>query len=300
MSFADILGRALVAAGRSEEEARAVLPRLVATTQEALAAHRDLAVDSVAFATHLAAGLAEDVSCTLEASLASLHAADLLLAFACANRMPGAADRLAHMVGPEIDRINANQKSLRLSNAELRQLVLERLLVAPPGEVARIVSFSGRGPLKAWVRVAATRIALDLARKKGDKAESPSEGSLFDKLPGSQDPEMAYMRTLYGSELQRAFEAAFARLTARQRTVLRQRFSEQLTGDSIATMHGVHRATVFGWIEDARKLLLQSIRDELRSRVRGSDETLDSVMALVAGGLDVSVRRLLGADAPNE
>jgi len=56
----------------------------------------------------------------------------------------------------------------------------------------------------------------------------------------------------------------------------------------------VHRATVFSWVEDARKAVLSGVRTELAARVRGTDATLDSVMALVARGLDVSVGRLLG------
>jgi hypothetical protein len=95
-------------------------------------------------------------------------------------------------------------------------------------------------------------------------------------------------------ELQAAFEAAFKSLTPRQRTVLRQRFAEQLGADSIATIHGVHRATVFSWIETAREAVLAEVKKELRARVRGTDETLDSVMALVARGVDISVGRLLG------
>jgi RNA polymerase sigma-70 factor (ECF subfamily) len=251
-----------------------------------------LCADRSAFARHVEVLLAASDE---PLDPATLHAGDLLLAFACASGVAGAAAELAALVRGDVERVNANQKSLGLGADELLQLVLERLLVAEPGSAPRIAGYAGRGPLRGWVRVAATRLAMDLGRKRASgPPETPSDGALFDRLPGAGDPEMAYMRTLYGAALQESFEAAFARLAPRQRTVLRQRFAEGLTADAIATIHGVHRATVFSWVEDARKAVLSGVRTELAARVRGTDATLDSVMALVAGGLDVSVGRLLG------
>jgi RNA polymerase sigma-70 factor (ECF subfamily) len=257
------------------------------------AAHPDLGADTDGFTRHVERRVAE-LDAEAQPAAEEIHAGDLYLAFACASGAPGAAERLADLVRTDVERVNANQRSLGLRHDELLQLVLERLLVRDEAGAVRIATYSGRGPLRAWVRVAATRIALDLGRKRAGQVETPARSTLFDQLPGAHDPEMAYMRSLYGAELQAAFEAAFTKLSARERTVLRQRFVEQLTGDAIATIHGVHRATVFGWIEDARRTLLGAVRSELAARVRGTDATLDSVMGLVVRGLDVSVGRLLG------
>ena len=268
--------------------------RLARLFDEAARVHAGLTIDRERFLSVVRGRLAEDVDVPLDEALGALHVADLFLAFACAERVPGASTRLDAVVRGDIERVAANQRGLGLAYDELRQLVLERVLVQTTEAPPKIASYSGRGPLRAWIRVAATRIALDLGRKKAGEVETPNDGTLFDRLPGAQDPEMAYMRSLYMPELQAAFEAAFKVLTPRQRTVLRQRFAEQLTADAIARIHDVHRATVHGWIDDARATLIDAVKRELRVRVRGTDETLDSVMALVARGVDISVGRLLG------
>ncbi len=258
---------------------------------EACRAHPGITVDRAPFTAFVRTKVAEAEPS--DEPLVTLHGGDLFLAFACVERRPGATEALDASIRSDIEKVNANQRSLGLGADELRQLVLERILLRADRGPPRIASYSGKGPLRAWVRVAATRIAIDLGRKAGAMNERPTDGMLFDRLPGAGDPEMTYVRELYAPELQAAVEAGWKALSVRQRTVLRQRFGEQLGADAIATIHGVHRATVFGWIDGATKALVASVRAELRSRVRGSDETLDSVMALVARGVDISVGRLL-------
>ena len=50
---------------------------------------------------------------------------------------------------------------------DTRQALREKLLVAAPGARPRIGEYAGRGPLQAWVRVAAVRAALDILRAAG-------------------------------------------------------------------------------------------------------------------------------------
>src|SRR5688500_5432831 len=87
--------------------------------------------------------------------------ADLYLACACAEAQPEAL-RLFECEGLQvaqaaIRRIRADDEFVRDALQEL----WTKLLV---GENARVRSYSGRGPLLAWLRVAATRVALDRRR----------------------------------------------------------------------------------------------------------------------------------------
>ena len=50
----------------------------------------------------------------------------------------------------------------------MRQRLRERLFVGSDGEPARLASYSGRGPLGTWVRIAAIRLALNLRRSERD------------------------------------------------------------------------------------------------------------------------------------
>jgi RNA polymerase sigma-70 factor (ECF subfamily) len=88
-----------------------------------------------------------------------------------------------------------------------------------------------------------------------------------------------------------AFQEALVALSARQRNLLRQRYLQELTVERLAAVYGVHRSTMFEWLGGARDSLLTALRGALSRRL--PDQELDSVMALMGSGLELSVRRLL-------
>jgi RNA polymerase sigma-70 factor (ECF subfamily) len=93
---------------------------------------------------------------------------------------------------------------------------------------------------------------------------------------------------------------AFGRLTPRERNLLRQQVIHGLNIDQVGAIYRVHRTTAFRWIEKARKSLLRETRASLMARLKvGSGEFL-SIMRVVQGDLDVSVRRLLVSDIEKE
>jgi RNA polymerase sigma-70 factor (ECF subfamily) len=231
------------------------------------------------------------------AALGSLEAGDVLLAEGCARGDAASLRAFERRFGADLDVAIAKSPSLGVGKDDFRQLVREHFFVASPGRPPRIAGYSGRGPLRAWVRVAATRLVIDLSRRPAQPELRP-EDELDALLPPPSDPELAYLRHAYGAHLSAAFADALAKLTPRQRNLLRQKHVHELTGDRLAAMYGVHRATVFGWIEDARKALLAQLRVALRVRTAGQD--LDSVVHLVGSRLDLSVRRLLDSRIEDE
>jgi RNA polymerase sigma-70 factor len=143
------------------------------------------------------------------------------------------------------------------------------------------------------VRVTAARLVVDLARQSApDRPEG--EEPVFDRLPGALDLETEVIRAASRKDLSDAMKRAFARLDARDRNLLRQRYVHDLSGDKIAQMHGVHRATAFGWIEAARKALLSNIEQELGGR-RGNRELL-SLLGALGSRLDISLRAVMVSD----
>src|SRR5947209_904462 len=68
---------------------------------------------------------------------------------------------------------------------EVRQTVREKLLVAAADAPPRIVEYTGRGALAAWLRIIAVRAALNLRRRRGDVA--PDGAS--DEAAAARDPE---------------------------------------------------------------------------------------------------------------
>lgn len=246
--------------------------------------------DLVLFAAALA-GTLDHVE-TVEAGVAALTqlaVADLYLAAACARGDSGALRWFERSCGPELDRVIARSPGLGLSAAEFGQLVIVRLVLAEPERQAKILSYRGQGSLKAWVRVTAARLVIDLSRRRAE----PVVGSdaLLDQLGSGEDLELEHLRDRFGPELQASFAAALAQLSVRQRNLLRQRHLHDISADALAKLYAVHRSTIFVWLEQARVALLGHIRTALLARVPGHE--LDSVVGVLGSRLDVSVRRLL-------
>lgn len=249
------------------------------------AAEPDLALFAAALANTL------DHAANVEAGVAALDqlvVADLYLAAACARGDSRALRWFERSCGPELDRVIARSPGLGLSAAEFGQLVIVRLVLAEPERQAKILSYRGQGSLRAWVRVTAARLVIDLSRRRAEPAGSDA---LLDQLSSGEDLELEHLRDRFGPELQASFAAALAQLSVRQRNLLRQRHIHDISADALARLYAVHRSTVFVWLEQARVALLGHIRTALLARVPGHE--LDSVVGVLGSRLDVSVRRLL-------
>ena len=109
---------------------------------------------------------------TSDDELAQLNAADLYLALACGR---GVADAIAVLEREHFSRIREFAASVTTSPdfiKELTQQLRTRLLVGG-GSPPRILSYSGRGSLGGWVRVAAVRLARDIGRSETARAAAP-------------------------------------------------------------------------------------------------------------------------------
>lgn len=242
------------------------------------------------FVLALAAGVDDD--CEPADALGDIFAEDLALACACAAGDARALAAFDAAFLRDIDHawMRGGEPGAR---EDFRQRVRERLLVAAPDGTTRISAYGGRGPLRGWVRVAATRVMIDLVRKARPIDAPAGDASLFDRVADGSDPELDYMRQAYGAALPEAMRDGLASLTPRQRNLLRQRYLAQLPGERLAAMYGVHRATVFRWLEDARAALFTAMRAALGQRLQVADHELDSVIGLLASRVHVSMRRIL-------
>lgn len=256
----------------------------------AVAAWPVLAPHAERLGGQLAAAVDDDAD--PEQALAAIAVADLALACACAL---GDHDAIvafdAQYIG-DIDLAHSRGGSGAPPRDEFRQRVRERLFVASGREV-RIAAYGGRGSLRAWVRVTAARVLIDIVRKATPPDGPASDTRIFDRAADAGDAELDYMRATYGAAVPEAMAQGLASLSVRQRNLLRQRYLSGLSTDRLATMYGVHRATAFRWLEEARAALFVGMRNALGQRLRVADHELDSVIDLLASRVDVSMRRLL-------
>jgi RNA polymerase sigma-70 factor (ECF subfamily) len=224
----------------------------------------------------------------IPAAIAELAAADLYLAQACASSSRGALDAFAAMCDAGVI---AALRQMRLAPDQIDELMQDVRTKLFVGDGARIATYSGRAALKSWVRTIATRAAVDRLRKKEPER---ADDEVLEALPDAVDtPELAHFRETYRAPLKEAFEAALATLDVRERNVLRHHFVDNLTFDEIGALYGVHKSTVFRWIEAARAALSKRMRAEFQQRVHTASGELDSILRLLQSHIDLSLSRVL-------
>jgi RNA polymerase sigma-70 factor (ECF subfamily) len=227
-------------------------------------------------------------------TLAKLHTADLALACACADANPRALTRFEREFGRDIERAVERVPDVGMDRDDFRQRVREKLFTATGGAQPRIATYGGRGSLRAWVRVTATRLALDLTRRRADpQHQASADGDLVERIDGGTDPELAFMRSQWGQELRTLMEVAIGRLSPRHRNLLRYHYLHGLTARKIAQMYDVHRATAFRWLEEARGAVIGGLSAAAQEQLRVGPEEIQSIVALLGSRLDLSMRRLI-------
>jgi len=197
---------------------------------------------------------------------------------------------------PEIDapvrRVDATAAFLQ----EVRQALRVRLLVGSEGAPPRLGEYRGTGPLGAWIRVAAVRIALNL--KRAAVPVTSTEEVLGELVASEPDPELRHLKTLYRAEFGAALRAALSALPERQRVLLRLHYVDGLRLARIATLYQVHESTASRWLSSAVDAVATEARRRLIERLALSPSSLDSVARLVQSNLELSIRRLLGDGSP--
>lgn len=254
------------------------------------AAWPDVPLDPLEFAAHLAARV-PDAPPDLAAAIGELHAADLYLACACARGEPRALACFDDHFMAAVGRTWGGRHRLADFADEVRQALRVRLLVAEGGAPPRIAGYSGRGPLAAWVRMAATRLGLDLRRRERPTARDDDDELTLEAR--GDDPELEYLKTRYAAELTEALQTTLAALSARTANVLRLHYQAGMTVDAIGTMYRVSGRTVQRWLAEARRTILGETRRLLSERLGLTDSRLDSLIGLVRSRLDISISQYL-------
>jgi RNA polymerase sigma-70 factor, ECF subfamily len=169
---------------------------------------------------------------------------------------------------------------------ETRQQLRAALLVDHAGRGPLLAQYSGRGALRRWIRVVATREAGKIRAR--DRAATPvDDDALFDAVMPPGDPVVSAVKRDAAAAFRAAFLATLGELERRDRTVLRLHLLDGLTIDEIAPMYAVHRATVARWIGGARQLVLDRTRRRLMRDLRLDAGEVDSLIRLVQSRIEL-------------
>ncbi|HEY1558168.1 MAG TPA: sigma-70 family RNA polymerase sigma factor [Kofleriaceae bacterium] len=226
----------------------------------------------------------------LGVALTAAPAADLALAAACIAQEPSAHAAFDSILA-EVDAAGSATRATRDLVEEVKQLLRVQLLVAKEGKPPGIAGYRGKGPLRGWVRITATRELI--RHKKKRERETPLAASLDTLLTSGSDPALEALKAEYRSEFAIALREAIETLSAEDRTLLRQQIVDDLSIDEVGAAYGVHRATAARWLNRARAALVAATHVRLADRLELPVEQIESVIRLVRSRLDASVVRYL-------
>ena len=245
----------------------------------------DVELDPLGFVGHVAERVTFDRDG--RPSLTGLRAGPLWIAYGCTLDHAGAIAAFERTYAPEITGALARSFDRGLAEDAAAKL-RDRLFLVGTDEIPRLGSYSGRGDLRAWLRAAAVRTAIDLMRARRTIPVAPQD--LDDAA--AFDPILAGVKQRYRDEFRTAFGQAAQLLTDRERTLLRYKFVDDLSIDEIGTLYRVHRATVARWLAAIRETLFEGTRTRLMGVLEIDEVEVDSVLRLIDSQLEASISAL--------
>lgn len=252
----------------------------------------ELDVPAARFAAHLgraARGTADPVAAVQELATSDLY-------LACAA-LDGGERALTHFESHTFGEIQSAGAALRASETdveEAKQVIRTQLFVADGPRGAAIAEYAGRGSLRGWVRVIATRELLRMRRRQ--RKEIPLEEYILHDMETQPDAAIARLEDVYRTQVADALREALTRLDIRERLLLRYHICDQLSIDDIGAIYQVHRATAARWLSKARSTLLELTKEQLAILLSVEPGEADSILRLVQSQLDVSLERRLRDD----
>jgi RNA polymerase sigma-70 factor (ECF subfamily) len=269
------------------------LVELCATAHRALPEIEE-AIDDAALVTALAGRAPErDVVAYLE----RCHPAELALAQAASRGHAAAIAALEREHRSVIEAICWRYANAAHSAADLRQILREKLYVAPPGERPKLAEYAGQGQLASWLRITAVRVFIDLGKRKDRAREAPTDDGAL-AMPDPADLSLEVIKAEYRAAVRDAMHDAAAGLDLADRHLLHQHYVAGLSIDELGVALGIHRATAARRVARARQTLVDETRALLVTRLRLAPEELDEVIGMVLSRLDVSIPMLLQARTP--
>lgn len=216
------------------------------------------------------------------AGATAVSAEDLGLVFACLGGQPGSLEALGQHIRPAVDAALARSPAGDREDLE-QALWLKLLTGSPPG----LSQYAGVGSLRGWVRVAASRLALNAATRGQDPlAADAGSGQLFEQLAPHGDPELLALKEDLRGGFLRALEAAFDSLSPSQRLLLRQVIGEGATVDEVARALALPRSTAGRRLKEAKERFALALKREVECRLGTASASARQVLGLVESQLD--------------
>jgi RNA polymerase sigma-70 factor (ECF subfamily) len=225
------------------------------------------------------------------------HHVDLYLASACAAGDATALTVFTRRYLSRIDHYLRRFANSAVSFDEVRTTLEDKLLFSSVKDgVPRIRQYNGRGPLEAWVAMAAQRAVLSILRARGTASRTDSTSGLCDLWSEAYELERAHSHR-YADAIKEIVREAIRSLPVRQRNILRLSIIEDVSLSQIARMLNVHQSTV----SRAFHASLNKVNEEVRARLKAvhgiGDSEVESIVRQLQSRIDLSLSGVF-ADMP--
>lgn len=257
---------------------------------EQAAAAAVLGVDVTIFAESLASKLTRG---SIEvADLVRLRVLDLALAIGCERGDTRAIERFEADVLVAVARSIQRMGKTPTDADDVLQNLREKLFVGGADGRRKICDYNGTGSLFSWTRVAAVRDMQNYRRSTARESQVDSS-DIWERLLPPGDTELEQLKLRYQEGFRAALVGAVARLSDRERILLRQHFVDGVPSSQIGALYRVHRATASRWIVSAQESLLAAVRTQLCDDLQIADDELQSVLRLIQSHFDTGIGELL-------
>lgn len=270
---------------------------ITALHEDAAAHWSTLALSADRFVGHLAERQPDALRSV--AAIDAVHGRDLYLACACADGNAAAIEAFVDRFCVDIERWSARAGLTGSERGDALQDLHIDLFWPEPPRTPQIATYSGRAPLRAWLRAVTMHAAIKLRRGRGTTvsagerdAPAASQADAFSiAWATTGSPELVAMKHAAEASFEAAFSLAMEQLTPPERTLLRQRYLDGLTIDDLAPLHGVHRATMARRLAQARAAVIERTRAALGERFGLAASAIDGVLRHAGSRFDLSVSR---------
>ena len=177
--------------------------------------------------------------------------------------------------------------------AEIRQRVLDVLLVGTAETPPKISAYGGHGPVDSWTAVVAQRQLTTLLRPRclrTTRARGRGAGGRPARRCGAG---IALAKQRYRSELERSMADALQVLDERERLLLRLQLVSQVNVEDIGKMYGVAQSTASSLAGKRPRPRADRNHASAPRAARRLPDEVASLVRVVASEFDLSISRLL-------
>jgi RNA polymerase sigma-70 factor, ECF subfamily len=216
------------------------------------------------------------------------HTADMFLVCAA---LEGQREALAEIEKHFIAKVPAYVARVTVDRAvvdEVQQQLRTQLSIGGVQGKPKLLEYSGRGPLGAWLRMVAIRTTLNHLRGTGRVLEPDHEN-----VGITSDAELAYAYARSDSVFAQAFKKVLEEVPAEARVILRFHYMGGLTMDQLAIMFKTSRSAIARRVAEARNAILANTERVLREDHGLAPSRIASMIRRADSQLNVTMSELL-------